>query len=217
METNAATLKKSPIIAVVRHVPENKIIKVVEALFKGGIRNVEITFDETSNTSRKIKAVVEEFGDKMFIGAGTVLTIKQAEQAIESGAKFIFAPNLNKKLINFVKDNNILMIPGVFTPTEIYRAHSLGCNIVKVFPANVLGANYIKELKGPMPFIDYIPTGGVNLNNICDFFNTGAIAVGVGSTLLDLHAIENEEYETITEISKRLFLKIYSESKGGSI
>lgn len=217
METNAATLKKSPIIAVVRHVPENKIIKVVEALFKGGIRNVEITFDETSNTSRKIKAVVEEFGDKMFIGAGTVLTIKQAEQAIENGAKFIFAPNLNKELINFVKDNNILMIPGVFTPTEIYRAHSLGCNIVKVFPANVLGANYIKELKGPMPFIDYIPTGGVDLNNICDFFNTGAIAVGVGSTLIDLHAIENEEYEIITETSKKLFLTIYNESKGGAI
>ena len=189
-------------------------MKVVEALFNGGIRNIEITFDHHADTFSKIKTVVKEFGKEMYIGAGTVLTIKQAMQAIESGAKFIFTPNLNEKIVKFVIEENILMIPGVFTPSEIYRAYTFGCEIVKIFPANVLGTNYIKELKAPLPFMNFIPTGGVNLNNISDFFKMGAFAVGVGSALIDLNAIENEEYETITENGKKLLFKI-SQYKGG--
>ncbi|MFB4164518.1 bifunctional 4-hydroxy-2-oxoglutarate aldolase/2-dehydro-3-deoxy-phosphogluconate aldolase [Alteribacillus sp. JSM 102045] len=205
MKKNAMeSLQKSPVIAVIRRPPQEKMLQIAEALLAGGVKHMEITM-EKPESAELIQQVKEKFGDQALVGAGTVLDEPSAVRAIHAGADFIFSPNLNLDVVKAAKRYGVTSIPGVMTPTEVVTAYEAGADIVKIFPAATLGSAYLKELKGPLPHIPMIPTGGVNAANIQEFIDNGALAVGAGGSLIDKQAIEEGDFEKVTEKAKELF------------
>jgi len=192
-------IKKSKVIAVVRGSSSAKVLKTVNALKQGGVNIIEITF-----TMADPVGVIKRLSSQkdILLGAGTVLGLKQAEEAVQNGAKFIVSPCTVKDVLKFCLSNNILCMPGIFTPTEAFNAISAGAKILKLFPGSAVGPGYIKALKGPFPDIEIVPTGGVSLSNVKDWFKAGAIAVGMGSNLIPKDAIEKENYAEITKRAK---------------
>lgn len=179
------------IIAIIRGAHPNDVVKIAKALYAGGIRILEITINSPEPFT-VIKAVTDELGDKIVIGAGTVLDIASARQAIIAGAKFILSPIVDSEVINMAKSLGVISIPGAFTATEIYTAYKNGADIVKVFPA--ISPSYIKDIAGPLPQIKLLPTGGINIENIKDYKKAGAAGFGIGSALVDTKKEINEEY-----------------------
>lgn len=178
------SIKKRKLVAVIRGARSEEIIPIAESLYEGGIDILEITA-ETQGFLTVIERLNEKFGDKLVVGAGTVLDPETARVSIMSGAQFIFSPIVDVETIRMAKRYNIVSIPGAMTPTEILTAHEAGADIVKVFPANVLGPKHIKAIHGPLPNVSLMPTGGVTLDNIKDFFSHGAVAVGLGGALVN--------------------------------
>jgi 2-dehydro-3-deoxyphosphogluconate aldolase / (4S)-4-hydroxy-2-oxoglutarate aldolase len=170
------------IVAILRGAQPKEVFSIVEALFKGGIRLVEITLN-SENALVLINEISTKMRDKMLIGAGTVLDLASAEAAISSGAQFIISPSLNVEVIKYVRQKNLVVIPGAYTATEILTAFNAGADIVKVFPAG--SPQYIKDLRGPLSHIPLMPTGGINILNIREFQKAGAVAFGVGSSLVN--------------------------------
>lgn len=201
MRQKVDRLKKSPIIAVIRNIPQNRVLPTIEALLEGGISNIEIAYGNL-NPPSLIKEAKKQFKNEVLLGAGTVMTINQSKEAIEAGAEFVFSPVFNEDVIRETIRNNVLSIPGCFSPTEIYNAYKAGASVVKVFPANTLKPDFIKHIKAPMPFLDFIPTGGVNKSNLIQYLEAGAIAVGMGSSLLDKHLIEEGKFSKLTKSVK---------------
>jgi 2-dehydro-3-deoxyphosphogluconate aldolase/(4S)-4-hydroxy-2-oxoglutarate aldolase len=185
------------IVAIIRGAKPDDVLKIIDALFKGGIRIIEITLN-SPNALAVIKEVAREVGDKILIGAGTVLDAETARAALLAGAKFIISPSLNVEIIKMTKSYGAVSIPGAFTPTEIVTAYTNGADIIKVFPASI-GVQYFKDLRGPLPQIPLMPTGGINLENINEFQKTGAVAFGIGSALVDTkHEITKEYLQQLT-------------------
>jgi 2-dehydro-3-deoxyphosphogluconate aldolase/(4S)-4-hydroxy-2-oxoglutarate aldolase len=207
MRKELQRIADNPIIAVIRNVPEEKALKVMEALLLGGIKIMEVTFG-SPNMEGVIKKAREDFGDDVLVGAGTVLTEKHVNNAVFAGAQFIFSPNFDEKVVKLTLEHDILSIPGVMTPTEIYKAYETGAHAVKIFPANVVGPGFIKDIKGPMPFIDIIPTGAIHKDNITSFFEAGALAVGMGGSLVDKRLILEENYKQLTQNARELVSKV---------
>lgn len=191
------------VISVIRIKEGSSIFKIVEALITGGIRCIEITMT-VPKAEEIIYELDKKFSSTIVLGAGTVTDAAKAIDIIESGAKFVVSPILNYEIINVCKDKNVLCIPGCFTPTEIFNALSAGAEMVKLFPASVLGPRYIKDLHGPFPEIKLIPTGGVTVENVGEWIKAGAVAVGIGSQLFDIKAIEEGNFFYITERSTQL-------------
>lgn len=185
-------IKTHKIVAIVRGVRLEDTLPVVQALYDGGIRVVEITLN-TPNAFELIEIIVKKFQEKMLVGAGTVLSTKEVKQAIGVGAKFIISPNLNAEVVKLTKKLGAISIPGAFTPSEIVNANALGADIIKVFPATN-GIEFIKNIKGPLPQIPLMPTGGVQLENIQDFKQAGAVAFGIGSALVDAKNEVNNQF-----------------------
>jgi len=169
------------VVAILRGCDPAHILPIVEALYAGGVRLLEITLN-SRDALNAIKAASKQWGDKLLVGAGTVLTPDEAASAIDAGAKFILSPSLDIPTIQRTKELGAVSIPGAFTATEILTAWRNGADMVKVFPASV-GPNYFRDLRGPLPYIPLMPTGGVNLENIRQFQNAGAAAFGIGSAL----------------------------------
>ncbi|TDQ42184.1 bifunctional 4-hydroxy-2-oxoglutarate aldolase/2-dehydro-3-deoxy-phosphogluconate aldolase [Aureibacillus halotolerans] len=200
-------LKESGIVAVVRGANEEIIEPLAEALAKGGVYALEITMDSEDGASM-IKKARELLGDSALIGAGTVLDSITAKRAIEAGAAFIFSPNLDIETVKMTKRYNKISIPGVMTPTEVLQAYEAGADIVKVFPASVVGPAFFKDVRGPLPFVDMMPTGGVTIDNVQEFIKAGACAVGLGSALVDIKLAKENRYDEITERAKAFKQKI---------
>ena len=164
------------IIAIVRGIPSEKIVDLVNAMLKGGVYCVEVTFDQSSEEAKKdtlkaISTITKEFGDKVCVGAGTVMTVEQVHQAVEAGAEYIISPNTDEEVIKETKKLGKVSIPGAMTPTEAAFAYKCGADIVKLFPAGVLGAAYIKALKAPLKHIPVTAVGmlsdqALNLRNV---------------------------------------------------
>ncbi|WLD94117.1 bifunctional 4-hydroxy-2-oxoglutarate aldolase/2-dehydro-3-deoxy-phosphogluconate aldolase [Alkalihalobacillus sp. AL-G] len=184
------------IIAVVRRVPENVVQQVAESLIEGGVTALEVTVD-SPNVYRSIEKLANRLGDRALVGAGTVLDSESAWQAISAGAEFVFSPSLSEDIIRTALRYGKIAIPGVMTPTEMIRAMEWGADMVKLFPAGTLGPKYLKDVKGPFPHIPVIPTGGVNLDNIDSFIEAGAVAVGIGVSLVDTKDIESGNFNKI--------------------
>lgn len=185
------------IIAIIRNIEPHDIIKVSEALYAGGIRILEITMN-SNKPLEAIEQVVEKLGDKMIIGAGTVLDPESARLAVASGAKFILSPTVDIKTIKMAKSLGVVCIPGAYTPTEILYAYANGGDIIKVFPAT--SPSYIRAMSGPLPQIPLLPTGGININNIKDFQKAGAVGFGLGNALVDSReAITDESLLALTK------------------
>ncbi|MCB2408015.1 bifunctional 4-hydroxy-2-oxoglutarate aldolase/2-dehydro-3-deoxy-phosphogluconate aldolase [Hymenobacter lucidus] len=185
-------LLEHKLVSIIRGANPDDLVSIVRALHAGGIRSVEITIN-SPKALQGIEKVAEALGDEMMVGAGTVLDPETARLALNAGARFIISPTLNVKTIKTTKRYGAISIPGAFTPTEILTAYEHGADIIKVFPAS-LGAAYFKDIKGPLPFIPLMPTGGVKLDNIRDFQQAGAAAFGLGSSLVDTSQPVSEEY-----------------------
>ncbi|GAF13713.1 4-hydroxy-2-oxoglutarate aldolase [Bacillus sp. JCM 19046] len=185
-------IKTHQLIAIIRGANEEDILPIGQALQSGGVKLVEVTLN-TANALAGIRRLKEAFGDEMKIGAGTVLDPESAKASIDAGADFILAPSVKLETIQLTKRYGKVSIPGAFTPTEIVTAFENGADLIKVFPASV-GAQYFKDLKGPLPHIPLVPTGGVNETNIQAFKQAGATAFGIGSSLVDTKQEVTEDY-----------------------
>lgn len=196
------------IITIVRGLTKEQLIPTVEAMYNGGIRLVEVTFDQSGKFSEEyvanqIKLIDEKFDGKVLVGAGTVMTKKQVEIAKNAGAKYIISPNTDKDVIKYTVESGLVSIPGALTPTEAANAHSWGADYVKMFPAGELGISYIKAIKAPLLHIKMLAVGGIDEKNLADFLNAGICGIGVGSNIVKKNLIENNEYDKITELAKK--------------
>ena len=189
-------------VLIVRCETEDEAVNGIRAVMEGGIKAVEVTFT-VPGAPRVIRRVKQEFGDSILLGAGTVLTPEQAEDAVDAGAVYLISPNTDEKVIGAAKRLNVVSIPGAFTATEVVRAWDLGADAIKIFPASVGGPSYIKALKAPLPNIPLIPTGGVDERTVGDFFRAGAFAVGAGGALFDLKRLKAKDYAGMTDVAKR--------------
>lgn len=194
------------IVSIARRVPVDRIVPTAEALHNGGIRLMEITFDQTDPdclrlTTRMIETLISRFPD-MVIGAGTVLTREQARAAAGSGARFALAPNTDPQVIDEALKCGMVAIPGALTPTEVAHAFQLGAAMVKLFPAGDLGTGYLKALRGPLPHIPLMVVGGVDLSNFAGFFKAGAKAAGIGGNIVNNKLIEEGRYDELTGLAR---------------
>ncbi|MFQ5824517.1 MAG: bifunctional 4-hydroxy-2-oxoglutarate aldolase/2-dehydro-3-deoxy-phosphogluconate aldolase [bacterium] len=194
-------------IAVIRMNDSHKIKKVAEAVHRGGIAAIEVTMT-TPNALKVIEESANSMGDFMQIGVGSVLDAETARKAINAGATFVVSPIFKPEIIQTAHRYDLPAVPGAFTPTEILTAHEQGADIVKVFPADVVGMAFFKAIKAPMPHLQLMPTGGVTIENAGEFIKAGACCVGIGSNLLDKKAIESDLFEVLTERAKRLVANI---------
>lgn len=171
------------LVAIVRGARPADFPSILEALYEGGVRAVEVTLN--SPDALTLLATASSFwGDRLLLGAGTVMDATSVHDAVSAGARFIISPHLDPSVVSASLAAGVISIPGAYTPTEIVAAYRLGAHIVKVFPASI-GPAYLRDLRGPLPHIPLMPTGGVTLSNIKAFALAGAVAFGVGSALVD--------------------------------
>ncbi len=194
-------------VAVIRMTDTERLLRVVEAICAGGVTAIEITMS-VPRAFEMIETVVRQLGDAALVGAGTVLDAETARLAIAAGARYVVSPVFNPEIIQTAHRYDVPALPGAFTPTEILAAHEAGADIVKVFPADVVGRAFFKAIKAPMPQLRLMPTGGVTLTNAGDWLRAGACAVGVGSALLDQKAIAEGRWEKLTENARTLMASI---------
>lgn len=185
-------------VAVIRLTDSNKLKNVIEALFLGGVSIAEITMT-VPNAIELIRKITQEVSEEVIVGVGSVLSATIAKEAIHAGAKYVVSPIFKKEIIDTAHEFEVPAMPGCFTPTEIYSAFEYGADIVKVFPADVLGMSFFKGILAPMPNLKLMPTGGVTLTNAGEWLKAGAVAVGIGSALLEKSAIEIGDYNKLTE------------------
>jgi 2-dehydro-3-deoxyphosphogluconate aldolase/(4S)-4-hydroxy-2-oxoglutarate aldolase len=196
-------LIEEKIVAVVRLDSAEALVRVAEALRVGGISIIEFTISVPGVLDR-IREATAYFGQEVLLGAGTVLDPETARAAILAGAEFIVTPTLNPATIELCKRYGKPIIPGALTPTEILTAWEGGADLVKVFPAGVIGPSYIKAVLAPLPQLRLVPTGGVNIDNAAEYLQAGAIAVGVGGKLVNKAAVARGDWPTITVEARRL-------------
>ena len=198
------------LIPIIRVESDDIAFKVADAFLEAGVNIIEVTMSVPGAVD-VVKKLVEQFGNKVLIGTGTVVDGKMAREVIKAGSHFIVSPNYSKELIETAHEFSKPIIPGALTPTEIYDAYSLGADAVKVFPCgNVGGASYLKAVRGPLPQIPLVPTGGVDLVTAGPMLDAGAFALGVGGAITDKKAISEGNFEIITE-NVRKFIDIVKE------
>ena len=201
------------LIPVIRVSSAQEAVDVSDSLKAGGVTSIEITMT-VQGAIDVIKELTQKYKDEIIMGAGTVLDPETGRAALLAGAQFIVSPTLNLDLIHLAHRYSAVVIPGTMTPTEILAAWNAGADMVKVFPAAQLGGpEYLKAIKGPLPQILLVPTGGVNLQNAGAFIKAGAVALGVGGELVDKKALQEKKFHVITENAKA-FLKAIREARG---
>src|SRR3989440_2268696 len=190
------------IVAVVRSPDSQQLVEVCRALVDGGVTVVEITMS-VPNALDVLRQVRQALGDRLLLGAGTVLDPETARAVLLAGAEYVVAPTVNLDVIRLCQRYDKLVMPGAFTPTEILSAWEAGADIVKVFPADVVGPAFFKALHGPLPQVRLMPTGGVDLTTAADFLKAGACCLGVGGQLVDPKAIANGNFDRIRELASQ--------------
>lgn len=190
-------IEQDGVIAVVRLDDLSRAAPLTEALVAGGVRAVEFTFTNPA-AAAAITAAREALGGRALIGAGSVLDAETARIAILSGAAFVVTPTVSLPVIEMCRRYGVATTIGALTPTEILTAWQAGANYVKVFPASLGGPGYLRDVRGPLPQVKLIPTGGVDAANAGDFIRAGAVAVALGSNLVDAASVANDDWETIT-------------------
>ncbi len=203
--TREQTLKRildGGIVAVVRSESSESLVKVVQALAEGGVTAAEITFT-VPDAIEVIRQVRKEVGDSVILGAGTVLDPETARAALLAGAEYIVAPTVNLDVIRLCRRYDKVIMPGAFTPTEVVSAWEAGADVVKVFPADIGGPPFLKALRGPLPQVRLMPTGGVDLTTAEAFLKAGACCLGVGSALVDPKAIAAGQFDKIRDLAKQ--------------
>ena len=208
MNDLTSIIKKEKLIVIVRGVEKDKLIPLAEAMAAGGIRLLEITFDASGKvsdeeTAARIRMLASHFGDRLAIGAGTVLSERQVALTKEAGGKFIISPDTCEAVIRKTKELDMLSMPGALTPSEITAAHRAGADFVKLFPVTSLGTAYVKAVKAPLSHIPLLAVGGVDETNMTDYLQAGVAGFGVGSNIIDKAALAKGDYERITALAEK--------------
>ena len=190
------------IVAVVRSPDSQQLVEVCRALAEGGVTVVEITMS-VSNALDVLKQVRQALGDRLLLGAGTVLDAETARAVLLAGAEYVVAPTLNLDVIRLCRRYDKLVMPGAFTPTEILTAWEAGADIVKVFPADVVGPAFFKAVRAPLPQIRLMPTGGVDLQTAASFLKAGACCLGVGGQLVEPKAVAERNFDRIRDLARQ--------------
>lgn len=216
MKAAIESIRKAKLIVIVRGLESAHMSELAEALCQGGLRAMEITYNQMKpdtwrHTLSAIRLVDEQFGGRLLVGAGTVLTEAQVEMAAEAGAKYIISPNTDARVIARTKALGLISMPGALTPTEILTAHELGADFVKLFPAGTLGIEYIKAVRAPLSHIPLMAVGGVNEKNAADFLRAGCVGLGVGGGLVNKEWIENGAFDKIEALARE-YIKAVEEA-----
>lgn len=215
-DTVVELIKKHKLIAIIRNVDREDLIPLCHALYEGGVRLVEITFSSNGvcdeRTYQDIRLVTEHFAGKLVVGAGTVVTKKQVLMTRDAGGKFIISPNTSEAVINETRKCGLVSIPGALTPTEIVNAYSFGADFVKVFPVGESGSEYIRAIKAPLSHIPLLAVGGVDLNNLRVYLETGIIGVGIGSSIVHNGYIRQKDFAAIQRLASE-YVEIIEESR----
>ena len=191
-------LGQCSIIPVLRKILYADSVNIIDALYDGGIRAVEITMD-TANATEIIRETIERYGEKLLVGAGTVLTVEDCQNAINAGAQFLVSPAFDLEVMQYAREQQVEFIPGVFTPTEMVLSYKEGASMVKLFPASSLGPSFIKDVKGPLSHIKVMATGGITKETAYDYIKVGACVIGVGSELLKKQLINQKDWSGLAK------------------
>ncbi|MGI5963761.1 MAG: bifunctional 4-hydroxy-2-oxoglutarate aldolase/2-dehydro-3-deoxy-phosphogluconate aldolase [Lawsonibacter sp.] len=202
-------IEQEKIIAIVRGIDKEQCKKVADALYEGGIRLMEVTFDQKNpasfqTTASAIQEISQAYAGRMLVGAGTVTTPELVELAAQAGGKFIISPDVNVDVIHKTCELGLVSMPGAMTPTEILTAHRAGADFVKLFPASELGTSYVKAVRAPISHVKLMAVGGINENNVADFLRAGMCGAGIGGNLANKKWIEAGEFSKITETARAL-------------
>ena len=195
-------MDKSKITGILRGIRKEDILKVGEILIKYNIKDFEVTYN-TKDSLEIVKMLKKEFPDAR-IGMGTILSTDDLKKAEEAGAEFILTPSVNEEVLKYSRERNIDIIPGVFSPSEVALALRYGFNYLKLFPAIDLPDSYIKNLKGPFDKVEFMAVGGVEKDNITDFFRAGFVSVGMGSSLIKKTYLESQDWESMEKHVKEI-------------
>ena len=201
-------IEKNKIIVILRGFTTEQLVSTVDAMEKGGIKMVEVTFDQSKVTpdeviAANIRTLKERFDGRVRVGAGTVMTEEQAELAFNAGAEFIISPDCYEPVIKKTRELGMVSIPGALTPTEAANAHRFGADFVKLFPNSEVGISYLKALIAPLSHIKFLAVGGVNEETLKDYLNAGAKGIGVATAIADKRLIASGDYEGITCLAKK--------------
>ena len=214
-DTIIENIEKEKIIAILRDVPDDKLIAVADALYEGGVRLLEITYNSDGSrdteTAENIRKLTEHFGDKMMIGAGTVTTTEQVRLSKAAGGLFVISPNTDSAVIKETYRVGMVSIPGALTPTEIVAANKAGADFVKLFPVSVMGTEYIKSIKAPLSNIKLLAVGGINENNIKDYVKSGVCGFGIGGNIAPKALIDKADYSAIARLAKAYVTAVKSD------
>lgn len=208
-ESVKQSIKENKLIAIVRGVNPEQCIAVAQALYDGGLRLMEITYDQShpeswEATAQTIGALAKAFAGKMFIGAGTVTCRELVDLTHKYGGQFIISPDVNEEVIRRTCECGMVSIPGALTPTEVLTAHRAGADFVKLFPAGSMGTGYVKAVKAPISHVDILVVGGIDEKNIGEFLALGIAGAGIGGNLVNRAWIQAGAYDKITEAARQL-------------
>ena len=211
-------VQREKIIAIVRGVSSEKCLRVAEALYVGGIRLMEITYDQKAPeswqaTAEAIESIAKQYVGRMLVGAGTVTNIELVELTAKHGGSFIVSPDTNLGVIKRTSELGMASFPGAMTPTEIKISHDAGADMVKVFPAGNLGVGYMKSVKAPLSHIKLLAVGGINEKNAAEYLRAGAVGVGVGGNLAKAEWINGGEFDKLAEAARLLVSAVRTEDK----
>ena len=206
-------VEQNKIIVILRGFTTEQLINTVAAMEKGGIRLVEVTFDQSGRisdemTAENIRTLKQYFTGRVHVGAGTVMSEKQVELAYNAGAEFIISPDCCEAVIRKTRELGMVSMPGAFTPTEAANAHRFGADFVKLFPTSELRASYLKAIVAPLSHIKFLAVGGVNVEDMTDYLMAGACGIGVATAIADKHAILAGDYNAVTERARLFTSKI---------
>jgi 2-dehydro-3-deoxyphosphogluconate aldolase/(4S)-4-hydroxy-2-oxoglutarate aldolase len=208
-ESTVRTIELLGVVAVIRMRDAARLRDVVDAIAEGGVRAIEVTMT-VPDAVGLIGKLSASLPSTILLGAGTVTDAATALAVIDAGARFVVGPVFRRDVIEACHERDVAVAPGCFSPTEILDAHDHGADIVKVFPATALGPGFIKDVRAPLPQVRLMPTGGVTLDNAGDWIRAGAIAVGVGSALLDVKAIETGQLDVLANNARRIVASVAS-------
>jgi len=195
-------VEKTGIVGVLRMDDITLFNEVVNALIDGGVNVIEITLT-TPHALDLLHTFSEKKYENVYLGAGTVLNVQDAKKVVQAGAQFIVSPILDLEIIKFANENNVMVCPGAYSPSEIYRAWESGADVVKVFPATSLGPKFFKDIRGPMPFLKLTPTGGVSIENAGDFIKAGAAFLGAGTAMLNKKMIKEHDWKALSSLAQQ--------------
>lgn len=206
-DTIVATIERTGIVAIVRMKEPEKLRAVVDAIAEGGVRVLEVTMT-VPGAVELIRRLAPTLPPDFLLGAGTVLDADTVARVVDAGARFVVSPIFRRSVIAACHERDVPAMPGCFTPTEILEAWDAGADVVKVFPATALGPTYLKDVRAPLPQVKLMPTGGVTLDNAGDWLRAGAVAVGVGTALLDAKAIAAADYGVLRANAERIVANV---------